>query len=322
MADTHKQFTDFHDTITLNDSRKESLRKSRKAIRDRVISYMKKEKPNEALPNFWGQGSFAMGTTVNPIPDGEKLPYDLDDGVYWKVNLDERKSPSTYHSWLCEALNNHTDEEPKDKNTCVRVLFSDGHHIDLPIYFMDKSQLNPIPMLGHKEKGWVVSDPKAFVAWFKEKRNDQSMRMVRYFKAWLDNKSQSGKMPSGFMLTIYIINHYVANDRDDLCFYNLADSILRSLNIQGFWLKRPTQDVSENLFDKFTEPQRLRFKTELEKLVKDGKNAIDSKVPRSACEYWQKHFGNRFACSTASEDMENAKQYSSPAIIKEPAKSA
>ena len=33
------------------------------------------------------------------------------------------------------AIPNMRDQDPIDKNTCVRVIFADGHNIDLPIYY-------------------------------------------------------------------------------------------------------------------------------------------------------------------------------------------
>ena len=120
MANLHKEFGTFHDRIALTSGKKESLRKSRNAIRDRIRKHFR-ENIKVELPKFRGQGSYAMGTTVNPL-DGE---FDIDDGVYLqhldKNDDSEWPTPETVHSWLVKATDGHTKEKPIDKRTCVRV---------------------------------------------------------------------------------------------------------------------------------------------------------------------------------------------------------
>ena len=99
MPELSKEFNNFHDRIVLGNGRKESLRKSRNAIRDRIRQYFK-EIIKVTSPRFYMQGSFAMGTTVNPL-DGE---FDIDDGVYLQ-HLDENDNsnwpvPDTVHRAL------------------------------------------------------------------------------------------------------------------------------------------------------------------------------------------------------------------------------
>ena len=77
MADLSSEFNTFHDRITLTFGKKDSLRKARNALRDKIRGHFRDQlKLN--VPKFRGQGSYAMGTTVNPL-DGE---FDIDDGVY------------------------------------------------------------------------------------------------------------------------------------------------------------------------------------------------------------------------------------------------
>lgn len=165
MANLHKEFTKFHDQVALTSGKKESLRKSRNAIRDRIRKYFSYAL-KVASPKFHGQGSYAMGTTVNPL-DGE---FDIDDGVYLQ-HLDDNDdsewpTPETVHRWLVNATNGHTNEKPIDKRACVRVRYaSQYYHVDLPSY----AKLNSKYMLAEKgAKGWHRSDPKALTDWFKE----------------------------------------------------------------------------------------------------------------------------------------------------------
>ncbi len=320
MANNHDQFYEFSKTITLSDTRKKELNGSKKALRKTIRDFISKEKPDEVQPSFYTQGSFAMNTAVNPIKKDDKLPYDLDDGIYFIDEEKNRKSVETYHDWIANAVEGHTKESVKDKNTCVRVTFADGHHIDLPIYFKNKANNSSIPQLAHKKNGWVDSDPRAFVQWYKSKENAQITRLIKYSKAWLDHKSSVGKLPSGFILTILIIKNYITNDRDDISFLKTMTQISNSLKL-SFVCNRPTPNISENLLSKYTE-SKDKFLNILGELISDGEKAINSEVQKSGCEKWQKHFGNRFSCANAKDELENAKEYREPATINASAKSA
>jgi|SaaInl4_135m_RNA_FD_contig_41_346909_length_1408_multi_4_in_0_out_0_2 hypothetical protein len=320
MANCHSIFIKFNESITLTSSRKSSLRSSRNSLRSTIRKYIKDEKPDETQPMFHGQGSFAMNTAVNPIPDDEKLKYDLDDGIYFMDDIEKRKDVATYHNWIRDAVGEHTKESVIDKNSCVRVTFSDGHHIDLPIYFKNKEG-NVIPELAHKSKGWTQSDPKVFVKWFRENKNDQIIRLVKYSKAWLDKKSSSSKMLSGFAMTILIVNNYNKDERDDIALLETMKAIKATLSL-SFVCYRPTPDRNENLFDKYSQQQKDNFINKLSKLIDDGDKAIENPNQRTASEKWQKHFGSRYPSHLANDELEEENVYDAPAIIKASAKSS
>lgn len=98
-----------------------------------------------------------MKTTVNPINGNE---YDLDDGVYLSgysdVDQDSWPSPSTVHSWIKSAVDGHTQKSPVDKDTCVRVVYEAGYHIDYPIYIIKMMLLT----LRTKQKAGLSAIPK------------------------------------------------------------------------------------------------------------------------------------------------------------------
>ena len=163
MADCHDLFQKFHDKIKLPSSKKEYLMQARDALRERMRKYFKEElKCN--VPKFWIQGSYAMRTVANPL-DGE---YDIDDGVYLQnldVNKEKWPPTSTVHDWVFKAVKGHTDKDPVDKRTCVRVIYSGKYHVDLPIYGENKG----LYYLAEKgENGWNESNPRALTAMVQE----------------------------------------------------------------------------------------------------------------------------------------------------------
>lgn len=312
MADCHNLFTDFNSTIRLNDSKRKSLKKSRKSLRDKIRKFFKEEKEDEIKPKFHGQGSFMLDTIVEPIPevveeDGvEKtlLYYDVDDGVYFIGDNSERKSVQTYHNWIVEAIDGHTNTPPVDKNTCVRTLFADGHHIDMPIYFKEEGKT---PELAHRAKGWIESDPKSFQEWFEKKVKvyPQLRRIVRYLKAWSNYRETQRKekpMVSGFILTILAANNYMSNQRDDIALKETLILIKSSLDA-SFTCYRPTAPTDENLLDGYA--HKDYFIQCLSDLIDSAKGALAETNQKKACEKWQKHFGDRFPCNIAKDEDEN-----------------
>ena len=76
----HSEFQSFNEAIKLTQSRKDKILNSRNAVREKIRSYFKNEL-HINQPKFLRQGSFAINTALNPLPDDE---VDIDDGLYLK----------------------------------------------------------------------------------------------------------------------------------------------------------------------------------------------------------------------------------------------
>lgn len=303
---THKLFSDFNSTIQLKDSKIAKLKTNRNALRDRIRTYF--EEHNWDAPRFYSQGSFSLGTNLNPIKkvtsDGDvKEAYDLDDGVYFICPKEERKEPATYHDRIRKAVDGHTDKVI-DKTTCIRVVYADGHHIDLPSYWLETD--GDTPQLAHLSKGYIDSDPKAFKNWVSDKisnanSNGQLRRVIRYFKAWKDfreDKNSNLKLPSGFILTILVCRNFSKNDRDDLAFKSTAEGIKAALD-SSFTCYRPTEPTNEDLMTEYSQSTILK---ELRDLINNALRAIDSDYEKESSEFWRKVFGERFPLGKGEGD--------------------
>ncbi|MEK3954518.1 CBASS cGAMP synthase [Psychrobacillus sp. FSL K6-1464] len=320
MVQCNDLFLKFDDEIRLKSSKKASLRTSRNSIRKDIQKYFD-ETLKVSKPKFWGQGSYMMNTIIKPI-EGE---YDIDDGVYL-IHLEGKEeenwpSTSTVHNWIVKAVENKTSTPPLDKNTCVRVIYKDDYHIDLPIYIKGKDADHP--KLAHKSKGWVDSDPKKLTNWFNEEvaeKGDQLKRLVRYFKAWKDNKKNGDKFPSGMIFTILAVNHFVEGyeEDDDSAFIAVAKEIYDSLN-NDFSLKRPVFP-EEELLEDWSETAKNNFLTKLSSLITNGQKALEKEDKSKAADTWIKIFGDRFPEYTPPESENRlnkgyALQTSEPAVI-------
>lgn len=314
MANNHEQFVAFHDAIKANDSRIEKLKGNRKALRERIRNYFKNNLEDEIQPKFYSQGSFAVGTILNPIVDDDGLAaYDLDDGVYFIGESENDKHEiQWYHDKIYAAVDGHTDQKPNDKNACVRVNYADGHHIDLPIYF--KVDGDEHPQLAHKKKPWTKQDAQEFNKWFEEQcSNKRYLReIVRFLKAWRDwmKYDKNVDLPCGFILTILAANHYTENDasRWDVIMKDTLVSIHDELSKEGhFKCKRPVSP-NEDLFEHYSETKKHTFLSRLKSFKEDAVRAVESKNQKEGCEKWQKYFGDRFSCSSAQDVDEDAQQ--------------
>lgn len=339
MANNHEQFIAFDTTITLSQTKIDELKKNRKTLREKIRKYFKENKSDEIQPKFGSQGSFVMKTTINPIPkwsDEDKknlYKYDIDDGVYFigDESADDRYKEQTYHNWIYDAVKDHTNKGAQDRTTCVRVLYADGHHIDLPIYYKRNDVKDSVPELAHTSKEWLYSDPEEFYKWFNKKAdaNKQLRRIVRYTKAWADNKNTTSsiKMPPGFILTILVVNNISYNQRDDIAMKETLTNIQNEIDDSKdgiFQCYRPTTPSNEDLFAGYSDTRKKNFLDNLDSFVKSACQAIENTNQKEGCLKWQKHFGDRFSCSAAKDEDEqsNLKTYSSPAIINQNAKSA
>lgn len=331
MANCHNQFDDFNKTISLTSDRKKKLKRSRKNLRDWIRDDFKKNHGKEIQPKFTSQGSSEMKTTVNPIPrkkmvNGEEkniTKYDTDDGIYFIGPIEERKTVQTYHTWIWDAVDGYTGVPPIDKNTCVRTKFADGRHIDQPIYFIDEGNTE-LPKLAHKRDGWISSDPRDFSKWFNDqaKQNEQLRRLVKYLKGWCDYQNfedDSKKMPSGFVLTIWVANNFLANNRDDVALKDTLQSIYEELSYT-FECIRPTTPEGEDVMEGYNE--ETYFMGKLKAFLDSAKQAINETNPKNACHKWQKHLGPRFSCANIKDEDEGAKSYAAPAVVTSNAKSA
>lgn len=302
MADCHKVFLDFDKKIFLAKPKRESLLKAVTDLRDKISKDFKSD-GGEYIPRFAIQGSFKMDTIINPLEKGD---YDLDDGVYFDVETVPTETTSTFHRWIYESVEGYTDNII-DKNPCVRVVFSDGHHIDLTIYY--KHIFDSHPKLAHKANGWIESDPQEFIRWFEDRMdsNHQLRRLVRYLKAWATFKS--GAMPSGLILTILTTNNYILDDRDDIAFLKTVTKIKNYLDV-AFVCLRPTTPASEDLLKNYSFSNREYFKNSLNSLIESGEKAVKGISFKEAYNNWKKHFGDRFSGVTSdvglkAEEMAN-----------------
>jgi hypothetical protein len=182
MANTNKAFLDFDNETKLTESRKDKILNSRYAVRAKIKKYFL-EDIKVKQPKFNMQGSFTINTALNPINDNE---VGIDDGVYLQhiSDNDTWPTPKEAHQLILTALKGHTQDGCENKPSCVRVVYRNFYHLDLPIYIMKDDRAC---LAQTKLNEWQRSDSKDFKDWFyKQRINEQTSRIVRYLKTWRD----------------------------------------------------------------------------------------------------------------------------------------
>lgn len=322
MANLHTVFSKYNQIIRLSDDKRTELILVRNNLRSRIQKrhgqFSGIIKPYDQL-EFQSQGSFVMDTIITPVHDD----YDLDDGIYFigKLSKDKRPEPGLFHKMVVDAIGVNFDDVEKviDKETCVRVLYKSGFHIDLPIYYAGNKEC---PDLAHKVKNWILSNPVEFIAWFEDKarsgfqksflyestmfdkyerwltdirkKDVQLRRIVRYLKSWGDLRRE--EMPCGLIMTILATNHYYEHDRDDISLKETLILIEASLR-KAFKCERPTTPVGEDLLAGYK--NKDAFIKYLGYFIENAKKALAENDPQKACAHWQKSLGDRFLCHVA-----------------------
>jgi len=319
VADCNDLFSKFYTEVNLGSDKKDTLRTSRNAIREKIKKHFK-EQLGVTQPKFYGQGSYMMNTMINPL-DGE---YDIDDGVYLQhvdatAEEEEWPKPATVHGWIVDATKGHTSTPPSDKDTCVRVVYQAQYHIDLPIYVMKDGT----PRLAHKTQGWIKSDPRAMTTWFQNQvgshgaHGDQLRRVVQYLKAWKDFSQGDTKLPSGLVLTILACTYFTPEEeRDDSALVGTASAIHTALS-EDFSVLKPVTPY-EDLLSDWSVTRRDNFLSKLKTMVNRGAGALEEEDKTEASEKWIKVFGDRFPKyepPAGGGATEMAKRTTAPAIL-------
>lgn len=310
MAKMNDAFLDFNDAIKLSDSKMRELRNSRDAVRASTRKWMSDE--GHGAVSFRMQGSIAMSTVVNPIGDVE---YDIDDGIYLKKYEDTQEGewpkPSTAHKWVKDALASRTTSEPVDKNTCVRVVYKRGYHIDVPIYVLKGGKA----YLAHKRDGWVNSDAKDFRDWFTAKckpNNGQLRRIVRYLKRW---KDESDAPLKGIELTILAADSFEqADGRDDDALRYTVGNIIDTLEA-SFVCRKPVAP-GEDLFEGASDTKKSDVLSAFRKLRHALEKAREASSEKEAADELRKVLGEDFPEGDDSKNRSSSAITAAPAILR------
>jgi len=280
----------FNKVIDIHPEKVANLKRAHETIRNKIQSYFYKN-TNLPMPEFYIQGSYKMKTVV----ENRNIKCDVDLAVifpeYPGVKLE------TLQGYIRNALWNHTTRGVITKTPCVRLTYVKDFHIDLPIYYKD---LNGKLYFGSRGNDWKLSDPKAFVEWFKRRtaNKPQLIRVIRYLKAWADHtKTKEGiTFPSGLTLSLWAIKHYQSSTRDDIALFYTCSGILKYLddNFKYQWEAKMPVAPFDNVLSRLSSSQKSAFYDKLKEMVSLVTEAVSANSQSKAIPKWSRIFGNRF----------------------------
>jgi hypothetical protein len=281
-------FRTFEAKLSISESKIKKLQDAKEEIKGILNLYCKNHK-SLTVPSFWIQGSYKMGTLIKT----QDNRCDIDLGFYFFTEP-QIKNKTLFNNVKKALEESELDKAVILKEKCIRVNYSSGFHIDLPMYYFDKEEQEPYLLT--KDGEYEISDPKRVWEWFEKKKtnNDrQVLRIVKYLKAWADfqKKTKGRKMPSGLALSVWAADSEIYNrhDRDDVALFRTAlnlYSLLSDLDVDEWKCELPVPPY-DDLIAKLNLNQRENFLKTLEEFLRK-----DSK--EKAIENWRFLFGKRF----------------------------
>ena len=252
MKNYHADILAYHNEYaTLPHKERTEMRERRDSNRRRLKQGL--ERDGEPKPfDCRSQGSYAMRTMVQQLDKD----YDVDDGVYFDIeklkgSRGGDRSAADAKKMVRRALHSDSFERPPEKlKNCVRVYYSAGYHVDVPVYrrTVEENQWGEEEVrIELASTDWKDSDPLAVTAWFLEANKGKSpdqdnggqlRRVVRLLKAFARSRSSwRERIATGFMITKLVVEEYSANaDREDKALYDtmvaIRDRLRRSLEIE------------------------------------------------------------------------------------------
>ena len=204
------------------------------------------KKLNKPIPlEYKPQGSYQMKTMIRD----SKNEYDIDLGVYFlKGQLQQNGTEfngRTVRRMVCKALKMLiSDLSVENEKNCVRVSYSKGFHIDLPIYgIVGKGKKRKFELAS--EKNWKQSDSRFISDWFEKARKSskdqkQMLRIVRLLKKFAKgHQTGNQKNLSGFGITVLVVYCFVHSpNRDDISLYKTMQRIEKHLK-DSYTIKNP-----------------------------------------------------------------------------------
>lgn len=297
MANLHSIFKEFNTNLNIIESKDKKLKTARKALTDKILAFFK-EKEGYSTPKFWTQGSFQMGTTIRTESD----ECDLDLGVYF--SMIPEVTGETIQKHVFDLVDGHTtNATPNHKKRCIRVNYAGDFHIDLPIYFFEEGMTHPL--LAVKGEEFEESDPKEFYEWFNTqcKGLPQKRRLIRYLKAWADKHKR--KMPSGLAMTVFAIQHFSANERDDFALLNTLKNIKSYVSVT--WSCVLPTCPNDDVLARLNNNQKSNFIYALDELITKMEevtsNDCDDETAKDIC---HKVFGAYFPLSNKTKRLVEA----------------
>lgn len=190
--------------VNLNKNRLQRLNRSTRTVTEllsrELDSYEKDER----------QGSYALGTIIKPVKDGE---YDADILVYMKYNSEKEPKDYINEVYNCLKQNNNYVDKIARKTRCVNINYAGDFHLDIvPCITQGQEQY----ICNKTTNAFEVTDGTLYRNWFNGKTqitHGNLKRVTRLLKYLRDHKGNFSV--KSILLTTLIGNSVYDYDNDE-----------------------------------------------------------------------------------------------------------
>ena len=293
---------DFHDKeVKLSEDDRKDIRTKADTNQRRIEKGLKDNK--EPKPRgFHTQGSYAMRTMINrPNKD-----YDIDAGCYFDADDIKDIGPRALRRKVCEAADDGRFKTPPEvKKNCVRIVYDEGYHVDVPVYKLEEDDNGNMKAVLSSVDEWRASDPKGVTNWFngEVKSHDPAdlRKLVRLLKAFCPTS------PSGLVLSVLASKLVVSDGDDD----DMLHAAMKDLKAQ-LDLQRPVHHpvISGEVLVAGDSEIIAKLRKKLENALKELAVRDNSSTKSAELKAWKKVFGNCSFFDKAIEDAEKEEKES------------
>jgi len=323
MYDCSADIKAFHDQeVTLPGSEQTKMRNRRNSNRDRLKRNL--EKDDKPTPyEHVSQGSYQMKTMLRD-PDND---YDIDDGAYFEKSalVGQKGAEMTSlqaRQMVCDAMDDGSFKTPPEvRSNCVRVFYSAGYQVDIPVYRKIECDGETYFELA-ASSGWKRSDARDVTDWYEDERKAtddpvQFRRLNRHLKKHAKSRnSWKTRALCGFGISVLLAEQCVIeSDREDLALFDTMEAIRDRLDEDTVINHPVTPDETITTGDPDAKATyyRDRLTEALDHLQPLFENDCDREI---ALKCWDKVFNTTFFSERYEEDIapETKSALSAPAV--------
>ena len=307
MIDCSKNIRNYHDAkVKLTNGQMDDLWKKRSINRQRVMRGLDRN-GHPAPEDFVTQGSFAMRTIIQ---EKSGRTYDLDEGVIFESDVlkgsgGADKAALAARKMVRDAVDDGSfDTPPEVKPNCVRIVYSDGIQVDMPVYRRERKGAMELASVD-----WKESNPQGVNEWFRRAQETQPflLLLTRLLKNLCKNRP-SYSLPSGFVLTVLAHECYQGDSKRLDENLRLTIEAIHTRLMSDLTVRHPV--VDECLIEDVADSQAAKLRELLATDVKDFRELDQPNCTRSkTLKVWKKVFATDHFDSIIkqAEDEEKAK---------------
>lgn len=307
------------DTVNLNTTRLQTLEKNSEAIQ----TFLRGSEWAPSIRGFERQGSWAHGTIIRPVDQGE-----FDADLLVLVDPVEGWTAADYIRTLAATFraSGVYREKVQDFPYCVTITYANDAKVDIAPLVIGREVVDRPEVCNRSTDRFERSEPAAYTAWLIEKNSysggNAFRKVTRLIKYLRDIKTRF--VCSSVLLTTLLAQQIDEADKDSKAFADVPTALQTVMGRLDDWLQaRPTKpavcnpflaqgEAAEDFAADWTQVQYDNFRASIHRYrgwIDEAVNAIDRDNSVGA---WRRLFGDAFAGSVQLDETAGRFALASP----------